>query len=201
MQTTNEQFTEMHQTVRQLAQTLAQAEVRHDRTMRRYRLLWLGIMAQFVAILYISGGSGPTTFAQTDPQYEMPTAQLDPQSPSAQREALKARLPEEMRQRLAGFEQQVEWVSQYMQTWDEGQAGAVVALMLHRIGNNMDAVPKMHQEMKTMNSLMSSMPIVATEMQRMNSNMSVITANMGLMTHNMDSTMGRMGRMGRWMPW
>ena len=85
-----------------------------------------------------------------------------------------------------------------MQTWDEGQAGAVVALMLSRIGDNMDAVPKMHQEMKTMNSLMKSMPIVAVEMQRMNANISLITANMGVMTHNMDSTMGRMGR---WAPW
>jgi hypothetical protein len=36
------------------------------------------------------------------------------------------------------------------------------------------------------------------EMPRMNANITVITANMGIMTHNMDSTMGRMGR---WMPW
>jgi len=35
-------------------------------------------------------------------------------------------------------------------------------------------------------------------MQRMSANLAVITANMGVMTHNMDSTMGRMGRM---MPW
>jgi ADP-ribosylglycohydrolase len=121
-----------------------------------------------------------------------------PQSSAAKRKALIAQLPEEKRQEIEEFQQRVEWVSQYMQTWDEGQAGAVVALMLSRIGDNMDAVPKMHQEMKTMNSLMKSMPIVAVEMQRMNANISLITANMGVMTHNMDSTMGRMGR---WAPW
>jgi hypothetical protein len=196
MQTTSEQLTEMHQTARQLIKTLELTEARHDRTIRRYRLLWLGIIALAVAVLYMSIGSGPTAFAQTEPQQGMSAAQ--PQSSAAKRKALIAQLPEEKRQEIEEFQQRVEWVSQYMQTWDEGQAGAVVALMLSRIGDNMDAVPKMHQEMKTMNSLMKSMPIVAVEMQRMNANISLITANMGVMTHNMDSTMGRMGR---WAPW
>jgi hypothetical protein len=196
MQTTSEQLTEMHQTVRQLIRTLELTEARHERAIRRYRLLWLGIIALVVAVLYMSIGSGPTAFAQTEPQQGMSAEQ--PQSSAAKRKALIAQLPEEKRQEIEEFQQRVEWVSQYMQTWDEGQAGAVVALMLSRIGDNMDAVPKMHQEMKTMNSLMKSMPIVAVEMQRMNANISLITANMGVMTHNMDSTMGRMGR---WAPW
>lgn len=121
-----------------------------------------------------------------------------PQSSAARRKALIAQLPEEQQQEMEEFQQRVEWVSQYMQTWDEGQAGAVVALMLSRIADSIDAVPQMHQEMKTMNSLMQSMPIVAVEMQRMNANISLITANMGVMTHNMDSTMGRMGHRAPW---
>jgi len=196
MQTTSEQLTEMHQTVQQLLRKLELTEARHERASRRYRLLWLGIMALVVAVLTMSIGSGPTALAQTEPQQGMSAAQL--QSSMAKRKALIAQLPEEKRQKMEEFQQQVDWINQYMQTWDEEQAGAVVALMLSRIGDNMNAVPKMHQEMKTMNSLMKSMPIVAIEMQRMNANMSLITANMGVMTHNMDSTMGRMGR---WMPW
>ena len=196
MQTTSEQLTEMHQTARQLIKTLELTEARHDRTIRRYRLLWLGIIALVVAVLYMSIGSGPTAFAQTEPQQGMSAAQ--PQSSAAKRKALIAQLPEEKRQEIEEFQQRVEWVSQYMQTWDEEQAGAVVALMLSRIAGSMDAVPEMHHEMKAMNSLMKSMPIVAVEMQRMNANISLITANMGVMTHNMDSTMGRMGR---WIPW
>jgi len=196
MQTTSEQLTEMHQTVQQLLRKLELTEARHERASRRYRLLWLGIMALVVAVLSMSIGSGPTALAQTEPQQGMSAAQL--QSSMAKRKALIAQLPEEKRQKMEEFQQQVDWINQYMQTWDEEQAGAVVALMLSRIGDNMNAVPKMHQEMKTMNSLMKSMPIVAIEMQRMNANMSLITANMGVMTHNMDSTMGRMGR---WMPW
>ena len=196
MQTTSEQLTEMHQTARQLIKTLELTETRYDRAMRRYRLIWLVIITLAVAVLYMSIGSGPAAFAQTEPQQGMSAVQ--PQSSIDKRKALIAQLPEEKRQKMEEFQQQVEWISQYMETWDEGQAGAVVALMLSRIGDNMNAVPKMHQEMETMNSLMRSMPIVAIEMQRMNANMSLITANMGLMTHNMDSTMGRMGR---WMPW
>ena len=198
MQTASEQLTEMYITVHQLARALAQTEARHERTMRSYRLLWLGIVSMFVAMLYIIGGSGPSAFAQTEPAQGMSAAQQQSPSAAEKRKALIAQLPEGKRQEIEEFQQRVEWVSQYMQTWDEGQAGAVVALMLSRIGDNMDAVPKMHQEMKTMNSLMKSMPIVAVEMQRMNANISVITANMGVMTHNMDSTMGRMGR---WAPW
>jgi hypothetical protein len=201
MQTTNEQLNEMQQTVRQLSRTLAQTEARHERTMRRQRWLLLLAAMLFAVAFHMTRSPGATAFAQVPAQLTSQTAQPDPQTRAAKRETLIEQFPEETRQRLAEFEQQVEWLSQYMQTWDEGQAGAVVALMLKRIGDNMDAVPKMHQEMQVMNSLMNSMPIVATEMQRMNANMSVITANMGVMTHNMDSTMGRMGRSMPWMPW
>jgi len=195
MQTTSKQLTEMHQTVHQLTKMLELTETRHERAIHHHRMLWLGSIALVVAVLYMAVGSGPTAVAQTDPQQEMIAAQH--QSSAAKRKALIAQLPEEQRQEVEEFQQQVEWVSQYMQTWDEEQAGAVVALMLSRIAGSMDAVPEMHHEMKAMNSLMKSMPIVAVEMQRMNANMSLITANMGVMTHNMDSTMGRMGR---WAP-
>ena len=201
MQTTNPQLAELQSTVQELARILAQTEARHARTMRHYRLLWPVMATFFIAILYQGGVSGPTAFAQSDPKQGMPAAQQESQTSAAilaKRAALLAQLPEEQQRELEEFQQQVEWVSQYMQTWDESQAGAIVALMLSRIGDNMDAVPRMHEEMQVMNSLMHSMPIVATEMQRMNASISVITANMGVMTHNMDSTMGRMGR---WAPW
>ena len=196
MQTTSEQLTEIHQKVQQVTRILELTEARHERTVHRYRMLWLGSIALVVAVLYMALGSGPTAFAQNETQQVNLAAQS--QSSAAKRKALIAQLPEEQRQGVEEFQQRVEWVSQYMQTWDEEQAGAVVAPMLSRIAGSMDAVPQMHQEMKTMNSLMKSIPIVAVEMQRMNANISLITANMGVMTHNMDSTMGRMGR---WAPW
>jgi hypothetical protein len=153
-------------------------------------------MLLVVAALYMVTGSGSTAIAQTEPQQGMSAGQA--QSSAARRKVLIAQLPEEQQQEMEEFQQWVEWVSQYMQTWDERQADAVVAPMLGRIADSIGATPQMHREMKAMNSLMQSMPIVAVEMQRMNANISLITANMGVMTHNMDSTMGRMGR---WAPW
>ena len=197
MQTSNEQLAEMQQAIGLLARTLAQTETRHQRAMRRQQWFLIAIAAILATTFYLGRGGAPTAFAQSG----MPTAakpQIDPQAREAMRATLKAQLPEEQQRKLVEFEQQVQWISQYMQTWDEGQAGAVVALMLSRIGDNMDAVPEMRDEMHVMNGLMRSMPTVAGEMQRMNANIAVITANMGVMTHNMDSTMGRMGR---WMPW
>jgi len=201
MQMTNQQLNEMHQTVRQLAETLAHTEVRHERAMRRQRWLFLLIAMLIVLAFYMTREPGATVFAQVPAQFPPKTENLDPESRATMREELIKGLPDEKRQRLDRFEQEVKWVSQYMQTWDKGMEGAVVALMLYKMSNSMESVPQMYDQMKVMNSLMTSMPAMATEMQRMNANMSVITANMGIMTHNMDSTMGRMGRSMPWMPW
>jgi lipopolysaccharide biosynthesis regulator YciM len=198
MQTTNKQFIEMNQAICELAQTLAQSEARHDRAMRRQRWLLLGLLTLLATLFCVSKQSGSIAFAQEAPPS---TAQADPQTRTQTRKVLVAQLPEEARQRLETFEQEVNWVHQYMQTWDKGMEGAVVALMLSKMAKSMEAVPKMQNQMEVMNSLMGAMPVMASEMRGMNANIAVITANMGVMTHDMDSTMGRMGRSMPWMPW
>jgi hypothetical protein len=198
MHTTNQQLSEMHQTVRKLAQTLVQAEARHERAMRRQRWLFLLFAMLFSLLLYMTKESGAIVYAQAPAQLPSHAQNLDPESRAAARDELVKGLPDDKRQRLDRFEQEVKWVSQYMQTWDKGMEGAVVALMLYKMSNSMESVPRMFDQMKVMNSLMTAMPLMATEMQRINANMSVITANMGVMTRNMDSTMGRSMP---WMPW
>jgi hypothetical protein len=155
----------------------------------------------FLLAFHMTKEPSATVFAQVPAEFPLQTENLDPESRATMREELIKGLPDEKRQRLDRFEQEVKWVSQYMQTWDKGMEGAVVALMLYKMSNSMESVPQMYDQMKVMNSLMTAMPAMATEMQRMNANMSVITANMGVMTQNMDSTMGRMGRSMPWMPW
>ena len=201
MQTSNEQFIQMSRTVLELAQALAQANSGHERAMRRQRWLLLGVAMLVSFAVYLPKEPSASAFEQMTTQSTLQPAQLDPQSRAALRAALWEQLPEGDRKRLEAFEQQVKWVSEYMQTWDKGMEGAVVALMLYEIGHSMESVPEMNEQMKVMNSLMKAMPVMATEMQRMNANMSAITANMGVMTQNMDSTMGRMGRSMPWMPW
>jgi hypothetical protein len=80
-----------------------------------------------------------------------------------------------------------------MQTWDPGQAGAVVALMLFKMSQSMDTMPSMEQLMRTMSGQMGALPAIVAELAAINAKMNVITATM-------DSTMGRAGRMMPWMP-
>ena len=111
----------------------------------------------------------------------------------ALREKLLAELPADTRRELDSFQRQVDWVSRYMQTWDPGTAGAVIALMLYRMSKSMDTMPSMEQQMRTMSAQMSALPAIVAELNQINANMTVITGTM-------DSTLGRAGRMMPWMP-
>ena len=206
MHTDKDDFHELNQSVRQLSQQLSLAEKRYQNSLRTQR--WLLVIAILVVAVFISSNGNSESNAlsslarglDASATASSPRAAPTPEQIEAKQAQLKAQLSEEQRRELEEFEIRVRWLSQYMQTWDENQAGAVVALMLHRVAENMDSVPKMHEEMIAMNSLMRSLPVMTTEMQRMSANIAVMTANMGVMTRDMDSTMGRMGRMMPWMP-
>ncbi|MCP4407678.1 MAG: hypothetical protein GY807_07935 [Gammaproteobacteria bacterium] len=75
-----------------------------------------------------------------------------------------------------------------------------VAIILKDMKEMLEAVPRMADRMDTMNvailqmnEKMSAMPAMAVDMHHMN-------GKMGIMSHGVDSTMGRMGRMMPWMP-
>jgi hypothetical protein len=112
---------------------------------------------------------------------------------AAQRAKLQAELPEGLRRELGSFERQVDWLTRYMQTWDEGTAGAVVALMLYRMSQSMVTMPSMEQQTRTMSTQMGALPAIVAELNQINAKMTVITGTM-------DATMGRAGRMLPW-PW
>jgi hypothetical protein len=112
---------------------------------------------------------------------------------AAEREALLSMLSAGERARIDEFEKQVQWMSSYMKSSAEFDAGAAVALFLSRVADNMSSIPKMHQEMQVMNSRMAAVPAIVAEMQAINAKLTV-------MTGAMDSTMGRAGRMFPWMP-
>jgi len=112
---------------------------------------------------------------------------------AAKRAELIAMLPTEKQQELESFEREVVWLSAYMRTLEQGQAGAVVALMLFKMAQSMSTMPSMEQQMRTMSGQMGALPAIVAELAQINAKMSVITASM-------DSTMGRAGRMMPWMP-
>lgn len=119
------------------------------------------------------------------------TAQIPVKAPAQTRDQLMAILSPEERARLQDFEQRVSWVSRYTRSSPEFDAGAAIALFLGEIVKSMESVPRMHAEMQAMNAKMNALPFLANEVAGMN-------AKMGVMTADMDSTMGRAGRM---MPW
>jgi hypothetical protein len=75
-----------------------------------------------------------------------------------------------------------------------------IAVILHDMKRMLEAVPRMADDMHRMtgdmhemNQKMSAVPAMAAEMNLMN-------RQMGVMSHGVDSTMGRMGRMMPWAP-
>lgn len=174
-----------------LARELALAEVRREALARAHRWSMVGLgfagaiggfaMGIYVAtpaMAQIQGSAGPAA----------PATQV---APAPDREQLVGMLPAEERTRLAQFEQKVAWVSQYMRSSPQFDAGATIALFLGDMARAMESVPKMQAEMQAMNAKMNALPFMANEVAGMN-------AKMGLMAADMDSTMGRAGRM---MPW
>ena len=116
-----------------------------------------------------------------------------PEERAARHAELLSMLPADKQRELVAFEREVDWLTRYMQTWDEGKAGAVVAIMLFRMAQSMDTMPSMEQQMRTMSTQMSALPAIVAELNQINAKMHVITTTM-------DSTMGRAGRMMPWMP-
>ncbi len=168
----------------------ARAETRHQSGRLRLMALGLGLMT------ILTGWSGYQALTIAEPQAPVapPTAAtMNPEDRAAQRRELIAMLPEEQRRELEKFTQQAEWLDQYMHTWEPEQAGAMVALMLFRMTKTMDTLPEMERNMRIMSGQMASLPAIVGELNQINAKMSVITTNL-------DSTMGRAGRMMPWMP-
>lgn len=178
-------------TVLALARELAMAELHREALERakRWSVVGLGLAAAIAGFIIGVYAATPVA-AQTQGSYG-PTAQATQLGSAPTREQLMALLPGEERARLQQFEQKVAWVSQYMRSSPQFDAGAAIALFLSDMAKAMEAVPKMQDEMQTMNTKMNALPFMANEVGGINAKMSVMTANM-------DATMGRMGRM---MPW
>lgn len=168
---------------------IARAETLHQSSRLRLMALGLGLMT------ILAGWSGYQAIsnAESQPPVTTPAASMSPEDRATQRRELMAMLPEEQRQELEKFAQQAEWLDQYMHTWEPDQAGALVALMLFRMTKTMDTLPEMERNMRIMSGQMAALPAIVGELNQINAKMSVITTNL-------DSTMGRAGRMMPWMP-
>jgi hypothetical protein len=187
------EIAELSRCVRSLVDALARQEERYRLLQRRQRRIGLGILAAAITLVSF------LTFAQMHAlgpglMSMSPAASLSPQERAELRASLMARVDPRTRARIADFERQVRFLSQYMQTWERFDAPAAVALFLSRMAESMEAMPGMYDEMRIMNRRMDAMPVMAGEMREMN-------AKMGAMASGIDSTMGRAGRAMPWSPY
>jgi len=177
--------------VRQLVEELraARAEARGQR--RRMR----GLAVALALLVGVAGWSLLPSFSAAQAPKALPDglAPMSPDQRAGRRAQLIAMLPADKQRELETFERDVSWLIDYMQTWDQGQAGAVVAMMLFRMAESMSTMPSMEQQMRTMSGQMGALPAIVAELNAINAKMHVITGTM-------DSTMGRAGRMMPWMP-
>ncbi len=181
----------LEEAVRLLAGELRAVRAEARRQRRRLRLM---VVASGL-LLATAGWSIIHSFSLAESQKSLqePTLAMSPSDRANRREQLMAMLPPEKQRELESFEREVDWLNGYMQTWDEGKTGAVVAMMLFRMGQSMGTMPSMEQQMRTMSGQMGALPAIVAELAQINAKMHVITATM-------DSTMGRAGRMMPWMP-
>lgn len=82
-----------------------------------------------------------------------------------------------------------------MSKFDPGKA---IAVILHDMQKALQAVPEMAKDMDTMAKVMVDMNGKMDAMPAMANSMSQMNWKMGVIAHDIDNTMGRMGRM---MPW
>jgi len=156
----------------------------------------MGALAVVFGLMLAAGvWSAVPALSRAEPPRSLQPSNLSasPSERAAQRAQLLAMLPADKQRQLESFEREAAWLTGYMQTWDQGQAGAVVAMMLFKMTQSMDTMPSMEQQMRTMSGQMGALPAIVAELAQINAKMHVITASM-------DSTMGRAGRMMPWMP-
>lgn len=177
--------------VRSLVEELRAARAESQRQRWRLRALTVGIAALLAALSWSVAPSFSRAEVVLPDGNTIPSMSRD--ELAAKRAELIAMLPAEKQRELESFEREVVWLSAYMHTWEQGQAGAVVALMLFKMAQSMSTMPSMEQQMRTMSGQMGALPAIVAELAQINAKMSVITASM-------DSTMGRAGRMMPWMP-
>ncbi len=225
MPTSRDEQQQVADALNNLAAVVDHMQLRYDAAQRANRRMRVAL---FFATLIILGGAIYLTLSplvdllpRIAPQR---MADVDPEAAEAERQRLIASLPAEERSRIERFEEQIKWVSDYMDVYTDFRPGAAITLFLAKMNDSVQVMPAMYaevrsmqqemqsidHEIRTMNEKMDALPALANDVQGMNGKMNAlpilatevqgIHAQMAVMSTNMDSTMGRAGRMMPWMP-
>jgi hypothetical protein len=189
-----------------LTAALQRFEARYEAARRAEHRLRLGLFLAGLALLggtlYLASASTTNFLARIAPPR---IAESDPEAARLRRERLLASLPAEERERLLRFEAEARLVREYLDVSPDFDSGATVALMLSSMSGSVAVMPQLYgavaamagdmrtisTRMEDMDRKMNALPALTTEVQGMRGQMAVMAADV-------DSTMGRAGRM---LPW
>ncbi len=223
MPTPSDEKTQVADALSRLAAAMEHMQTRYEATQRANRRARVALS---VATLIILGGAIHLALSPVADLLPLIAPQrmadVDPEAAEAERQRLIASLPAEERVRIERFEEQVNWVSEYMDVYTDFRPGAAITLFLAQMSDSVQVMPAMYAEVRamkqemqsidhqirTMNEKMEALPVLANDVQGMNGKMNAlpilatevqgIHGQVAVMSANMDSTMGRAGRM---MPW
>ena len=232
-----QESTEVAEALNRLSAAMEKLQARYDVTERANRRLRIAVV---IVLIFLGGmmyqalspiadrlGTLPQVISQMLPGLKSTT--LDPETAAAERQRLMEALSPEERARIEAFEEDQQWVSDYIAATEGFDPGATIALFLSQMAQSVKVMPDLYaevrsmnnavismteelrtinSEMSTMNDKMSSIPVLATEVQGMHAQMTALpvlaTDVKGM--HFYMSIMARdldstMGEAGRMMPW
>lgn len=225
MPTASEEQAQVANALNNLAQAMVQLQDRYEVAQRANRRMRVVL---FFGTLIIIFGVGYWLFApvvtMTSALAPRTVANLAPEALEAERERLMGMLGSEERAQIEEFEEQIIWVRDYLKVFGDFDAGAAITLFLGQMSSSVKVMPAMHAEVRAMRQEMQSingeitamsekmdaLPILANDVHGMNDKMHALTVlatevqgihrQVAIMAADMDSTMGRAGRMMPWMP-
>ena len=223
MPTSNENPSQVADALNRLSVAMEQLQARYDATERANRRVRIAL----IVVLIILGGATykvispvvdqlstlPQMISQVLPRFKRTS--LDPEVAATERKRLMEALSPEQLERVEDFEQDLQWLSDYIAAYEDFDPGATIALFLSNMASSVEVMPDlfaevraMNDELRTMNGKMDALPVLATDIQGMHAQMGALPVlatevkgmhfYMSVMARGMDSTMGEAGRM---MPW
>lgn len=230
MPSSNQETADVAAALNRLSAAMEQLQARYDVADRANRRMRIALLV----ILIILGGATYKALAPiADELSALPqimskvlpglrTSTLDPETAAAERQRLMESLSPEGRARIESFEDQQQWISDYIAATEGFDPGATIALFLSQMAESVQVMPDlyaevrsmidevriMNNEMRAMNEKMSSIPLLAREVGGMHEQMRALPVlatdvkgmhfYMSIMAKDVDATMGEAGRM---MPW
>lgn len=230
MPASSQEPSQVVEALNRLSVAMEQLQTRYEVTERANRrvrivlvvaLILLGMMA-YRALSPVAHqlSNLPQIISQVLPGVKL--ERMDPEEAAAERQRLIEVLSPEERARFESFEEDQQWVSDYIAATDGFNPGATIALFLSNMAESIEVMPdlyaevramtdevrSMNSEMRTMNGKMNALPVLATEIQGMHAQMNSLPVMatdvkgmrfyMSIMAKDMDSTLGETGRM---LPW